>query len=100
MSRQATLNSPAFSLGKIAFAFALLLAAAPLGLAQDAIRPSLAGEAAAEARRQSIEDIPYNLQLGPMKARFSATLGFEYNDNVNLSEDRSVFLRPRLGHSS
>ena len=25
-----------------------------------------------------------------MKLRFSATLGFEYNDNVNLSEDASA----------
>ncbi|HEV2840263.1 MAG TPA: hypothetical protein VGW39_02970 [Chthoniobacterales bacterium] len=95
MSRQANLNSHAFSPGKIALAFALLLSAAPMALAQDAIRPSLAGEAAAEARRQSIDNIPYNLQLGPMRLRFSATLGFEYNDNVNLSEDATaVFPNP------
>lgn len=62
---------------------------------QDAIRPSLAGEAAAEARRQSIDKIPYNLQVGPIKFRFSATMGVEYNDNVNLAEDGSVvFLSP------
>ncbi len=97
MSRQASLNSPAFSLGRIAFALALLLSAAPAGLAQDAIRPSLAGEAAAEARRQSIDNIPYNLQLGPMKLRFSATLGFEYNDNINLSEDGSVLIPSIFG---
>src|SRR6202165_1460643 len=72
-----------------------LLCAAGIGRAQDAIRPSLAGEAAAEARRQSIDKIPYNLQLGPMKFRFSATMGFEYNDNVNLAEDASAtFLTP------
>ena len=41
--------------------------------AQDAIRPSLAGESAAEARRQSIDKIPYNLEVGPIKFRFSAT---------------------------
>jgi opacity protein-like surface antigen len=57
--------------------------------AQDAVRPSLAGEAAAEARRQQIDKIPYNLQLGPMKFRLSATLGIEYNDNINLAEDAS-----------
>ena len=61
-------------------------------LAQDAIRPSLAGEAAAEARRQSIDKIPYNLQLGPMKFRFSATMGLEYNDNINLAEDANVYV--------
>jgi Putative beta-barrel porin 2 len=55
-------------------------------LSQDAVRPSLAGEEAAEARRQDIEHIPYNLMTGAIKYRISATLGFEYNDNVNLSE--------------
>jgi len=68
-----------------------LLSAAPIALAQDAIRPSLAGEASAEARRQSIDKIPYNLELGPIKFRFSATMGVEYNDNINLAEDGSVF---------
>ena len=67
--------------------------------AQDAIRPSLAGEAAAEARRQSIDNIPYNLQLGPMKLRFSATMGFEYNDNINLTEDGSALLPGPGGQS-
>ncbi|MFZ1218827.1 MAG: hypothetical protein WAO00_06000, partial [Chthoniobacterales bacterium] len=62
-----------------------LLSVAPVALAQDAIRPSLAGEAAAEARRQSIDNVPYNLQLGAIKFRFSATLGVEYNDNINLA---------------
>jgi hypothetical protein len=72
-----------------------LLCAAGILRAQDAIRPSLAGEAAAEARRQSIDKIPYNLQVGPIKFRFSATMGIEYNDNINLAEDGSaVFLSP------
>lgn len=98
MSRQATLNFPAFSAGKISLAFfVLLLFAAPIVRAQDAIRPSLAGEEAAESRRQSIDNIPYNLQLGPMKLRFSATLGFEYNDNINLAEDASAFLPSPTG---
>ena len=72
-----------------------LLFTAGIVRAQDAIRPSLAGEAAAEARRQSIDKIPYNLQVGPIKFRFSATMGVEYNDNVNLAEDGSaVFFSP------
>jgi hypothetical protein len=98
MSRQATLNSPAFSAGKIGLALlVLVLFAAPIVRAQDAIRPSLAGEAAAEARRQSIDKIPYNLELGPMKLRFSATIGFEYNDNINLAEDASALLPSPTG---
>lgn len=98
MSRQATLKSPAFSAGKIGLALLVsLLCAAPIVRAQDAIRPSLAGEAAAEARRQTIDNIPYNLQLGPMKLRFSATLGVEYNDNVNLAEDASAVFPSAVG---
>jgi hypothetical protein len=72
-----------------------LLCVAGISRGQDAIRPSLAGEAAAEARRQSIDKIPYNLELGPIKFRFSATMGVEYNDNINLAEDGSaVFFSP------
>jgi hypothetical protein len=76
--------------------FALLLPLLFVGgimQAQDAVRPSLAGEAAAEARRQEIDKIPYNLEVGPIKFRFSATMGIEYNDNINLAEDGS-FLFP------
>jgi hypothetical protein len=98
MSRQTNLNSPSFSAGRIALAFlALSLFAAPMLRAQDAVRPSLAGEAASEARRQSIDKVPYNLQLGPMRLRFSATLGVEYNDNVNLAEDATATFPSLLG---
>jgi hypothetical protein len=64
-----------------------VLFGAELASAQDAVRPSLAGEEAAEARRQDIEHSPYNLLTGAIKYRVSATLGFEYNDNINLSEN-------------
>src|SRR5205809_7027012 len=69
-------------------------------LAQDAVRPSLAGEEASEARRQDIEHIPYNLLVGPIRFRVSATVGVEYNDNINLSqhderEDDFIF-RPQV----
>jgi hypothetical protein len=74
-----------------------LICAAGIGRAQDAIRPSLAGEAAAEARRQSIDKIPYNLEVGPIKFRFSATMGVEYNDNINLAEDSSAFFLSPTG---
>jgi hypothetical protein len=74
---------------------ASLLCAAGISRAQDAIRPSLAGEQAAEARRQSIDKLPYNLEVGPIKFRFSATMGIEYNDNINLAEgDSAVFFSP------
>src|SRR3989440_10090306 len=89
-------TSPSPLLGRLAIALLLpLLYAGGMARAQDAIRPSLAGEASAEARRQSIDKIPYNLELGPIKFRFSATMGVEYNDNINLAEDGSfTFFSP------
>lgn len=77
----------------------LLLGLSPSLQAQEAVRPSLAGEAAAEARRQSIEQIPYNLLAGPMRFRFSITTGIEYNDNINLAEtdkQDDIIIRPQF----
>jgi hypothetical protein len=70
---------------------ALLLSISLLGEmsiahAQDAVRPSLAGEAASESRQQDVNRIPYNLMLGPVRFRVSATVGVEYNDNVNYAD--------------
>jgi hypothetical protein len=80
-----------------------LVFAAAVANAQDAVRPSLAGEAAAEARRQSIDRIPYNLLMGPVRFRFSATAGFEYNDNINIAEvnelDDFIF-RPQVNFNA
>jgi len=80
-------------------AFAALLLLLSNLRAQEAVRPSLAGEAAAEARRQSIEQIPYNLLAGPVRFRFSITTGIEYNDNINLAEKNKqddVIIRPQF----
>ncbi len=77
----------------------LVWAAAPIARSQDAVRPSLAGEAASEARQQDIERLPYNLLLGPLRFRLSATMGVEYNDNINLSEintEDDVIFRPQI----
>jgi Putative beta-barrel porin 2 len=79
--------------------FGLLFAGIFSLSAQDAIRPSLAGEQAAEARRQDIEHIPYNLMTGPIRYRVSATLGVEFNDNINLSENNAesdVIIHPQV----
>src|SRR6266576_833933 len=76
-----------------------LLCAGGIVRAQEAVRPSLAGEAAAEARRQSIDQIPYNLRFGPVRFLFSITTGVEYNDNINLAETNTqadVIIRPQF----
>ena len=100
MSCHLTSCSRAVSLKKIGAALLLPFAlAASVAHAQDAVRPSLAGEAAAEARRQSIDRIPYNLLVGPVRFRFSATAGLEYNDNVNIAEEdtqEDFIFRPQV----
>src|SRR6266404_8966221 len=54
--------------------------------AQDAVRPSLAGQESSEGRQEDVSRIPYNLLLGPVRFRVGATVGAEYNDNINYAE--------------
>jgi opacity protein-like surface antigen len=98
MSNDSTPCTHAFVKTALPLVLALLFLA-PAIRAQEAVRPSLAGEAAAEARRQSIENIPYNLRFGPVRFLFSITLGVEYNDNINLSEtdqQDDIIIRPQF----
>lgn len=80
-------------------ALAILFCLNSTGRSQDAVRPSLAGEAAAEARAQDVERLPYNLLAGPIRFRVSATVGVEYNSNINLAEvneQEDVIIRPQI----
>lgn len=101
MTRTAVPRSFGHILKRSAFLLSLVLLCLPsIARSQDAVRPSLAGEAASEARRQDIERIPYNLLVGPIRFRFSATAGVEYNDNINLSQhdekQDDVIIRPQV----
>jgi hypothetical protein len=70
------------------FLFVLSMLVASAGLyAQDAVRPSLAGQAASDARQEDVSRIPYNLLLGPVRFRVGAGVGAEYNDNIRYSEN-------------
>lgn len=98
MSKDLTLHKSALIQTALSLLFSLLLLA-PICRAQDVVRPSLAGEAAAEARRQSVEQIPYNLLAGPVRFLFSITTGIEYNDNINLAETNTqedIIIRPQF----
>jgi hypothetical protein len=76
------------------FVMSMLVATASV-FAQDAVRPSLAGQAASDAREEDVSRIPYNLLLGPVRFRVGATVGVEYSDNINYSDDgRAVVLTP------
>jgi Putative beta-barrel porin 2 len=79
--------------------FAIAMACVTTVWGQDAVRPSLAGELASEARKQDIDRLPYNLLLGPVRFRISATMGVEYNDNINYAEvgkQDDVILHPQI----
>ena len=98
MTRDVSNRSPKLSLKRIGLIATLSLACVPaLVRGQDAVRPSLAGEASAEARQIDIERLPYNLLLGPVRFRVSATMGIEYNDNINLAENESGVLQTPIG---
>jgi hypothetical protein len=76
-----------------------MLSAGTSVYAQDAIRPSLAGQDAYEARQEDVSRIPYNLMLGPVRFRVGATVGVEYNDNINYAEvntEDDVIVTPSL----
>jgi hypothetical protein len=63
--------------------------------AQDAVRPSLAGEATAEARRQSIKEI--QPIFWPVRFRFSITTGLSTQHQpgqVNKQDD--AIIRPQF----
>src|SRR5580704_7384693 len=65
---------------------AMALLASVSAYAQDAVRPSLAGQDAYNARQEDVSRIPYNLLVGPVRLRVGATVGVEYNDNINYAE--------------
>lgn len=89
MTSDSTHFSPAALSTKIGLVLLMAMSMLPMSIlrAQDAVRPSLAGEQSAEARRQDIDRLPYNLMLGPVRFRVGATVGVEYNDNINLADD-------------
>jgi hypothetical protein len=68
--------------------------------AQEALRLSLAGDAVAQANRQSAATIGYyNLLVGPTSWRFTSGLGIFYDDNVLLEASNpqdDVYFQPNL----
>src|SRR5205085_1177672 len=86
MIRSAIFRMSSFASKRI-IVFALAILCVTTLHAQDAVRPSLAGEAASEARQQDVDRLPYNLLVGPVRFRVSATMGVEYNDNINFAEN-------------
>ena len=79
----------------------LLLAQAMTSLvpAQEALRLSLAGQDAAEARKKKLSTENFNVKLGPVAMRFDGSLGIEATDNVRNSDSNTesdLVIRPQV----
>src|SRR4051794_39663309 len=76
--------------GKRGFVGACLMAAAMLGagslLGQEALRNSLAGDAAIALRRTQAEVQPYTYKSGDFRLLVTPSLGLEYNDNIAITD--------------
>jgi hypothetical protein len=66
-------------------AAALILIHRPL-VAQEALRDSLAGDAAAEAEKIQLASLPYTVKSGDFRLLVVPSLGLAWNDNVNISK--------------
>ena len=78
---------------------ALILLAASPAFAQEALRDSLAGDAAAEARKTQMESLPYTFKSGDFKLLIVPSLGLDWNDNVNIVKTNALqdfILSPRV----
>jgi len=87
------------SIRRATLGLGMLLIATAGVYAQDAVRPSLAGQDAYNARQEDVSRIPYNLLLGPVRFRVGATVGVEYNDNITYAEVNTkddVIVTPNL----
>ena len=76
----------------------VLLAALPAP-AQEALRNSLAGDAAAEARKIRLESLPYTVKSGDFRLLVVPSLGLDWNDNVNISRtnaQQDFILSPQM----
>lgn len=68
--------------------------------AQEAIRNSLATEAANEARHAPSEEQPYTVKTGDFRLLLTPSIGLDWNDNVNLQKtnrEADFVLRPAVG---
>src|SRR5947209_2953884 len=70
-----------------------------LAPAQEALRNSLMGEAAAAARHVQLQSLPYTYKSGDLRVLVTPSVGLDWNDNVNTSKtnaESDIILRPFL----
>jgi hypothetical protein len=87
------------AIGSSSLAMMLILMARP-GFTQEAVQASLAGDSAAEARRNQQASPDYTFQKGDFKLLVTPSLGLQWNDNINLtknSTESDIILTPAVG---
>ncbi len=78
---------------------ALVLLAALPASAQEALRNSLAGDAAAASRKTQMESLPYTVKSGDFKMLVVPSLDLDWNDNINIAKTGALqdfILSPRV----
>jgi hypothetical protein len=76
-----------------------IISMATSAVGQEALRASLAGQDAAEAKKRALANQRYNLKAGPASMRFQAGLATEATDNVRSSssdEQPDLSIRPQI----
>jgi len=77
----------------------MLLAALPAS-AQEALQNSLAGDANAESRGKQMQSLNYTFKAGDFRTLILPSLGFDWNDNINLSRTNVMedfIVKPMVG---
>jgi hypothetical protein len=78
---------------------AWLLLAPKTAPAQEALQSSLAGDAAAEAKRIQLSSQPYTVKTGDLRLLLVPSLGLDWNDNIGITQaspQADFILRPML----
>src|SRR5271154_5295260 len=78
----------------------MLMAADLPASAQEALKNSLEGDAAADSRDQQMQSPNYTFKDGAFQMLVLPSLGFDWNDNVNLSQANPVddyIVKPAVG---
>ena len=79
---------------------ASMLATGTMAPAQEALRESLAGDAAAEAHARQEMEMPYTIKTGDFRLLVTPSLEMDWNDNITLTssgQQGDFILRPMLG---
>jgi hypothetical protein len=74
-----------FMLRALAVITLLVIVERPV-LAQTSVRPSLAGDFSNSQRKPVMDSSNYNLLMGPVSVKLSASLNLDYNDNITYAD--------------